>query len=142
MPAFPVPRPSRSAPPGGAPGFTLVEVLVVLVLVGLLVALTAPALLPPEPEAAPTAELLRDARRLAARRSETVFLRVAPDGSWSLEGSSSRDAGPLARGRLAELAGPGFTLEVSPLGTCGLDAPSSAAVDLPVDPLTCGPVRP
>jgi hypothetical protein len=118
------------------------ELLVVFVLVGLLVALSAPALLPPEPEAAPVAELLRDARRLAARRSETVFLRVAPDGAWSLEGSSSPEAGPLARGRLADLAGPGFRLEVSPLGTCGLDAPSSAVVDLPVDPLTCGPVRP
>lgn len=142
MPAFHVPRPSRSAPAGGAPGFTLVELLVVFVLVGLLAALTAPALLPPEPESSPVAELLRDARRLAARRSETVFLRVAPDGAWTLEGSSSRAAGPLARGRLADLAGPGFRLEVSPLGTCGLDAPSSAAVELPVDPLTCEPIGP
>jgi len=116
---------------------TLVELLVVLVLLGLGAAIVAPALLPSRPEEEPFATLLRDARRLAMRRSESLRLAVEPEGAWEIQPSGGPDPAPLAAGRLADFSGPGFTLLFSPLGTCGLDAVSSAAVQLPLDPLTC-----
>lgn len=120
-----------------ASGMTLVELLVVLVLLGLGAAIVAPALLPSRPEEEPIATLLRDGRGLAMRRSETLRLVVEPEGAWEIRPAGGLDQAPLAAGRLADLSGPGFTLLFSPLGTCGLDAVSSAAVQLPLDPLTC-----
>ncbi|MEJ2546459.1 MAG: prepilin-type N-terminal cleavage/methylation domain-containing protein [Gemmatimonadota bacterium] len=118
-------------------GMTLIELLVVLVLLGLGGALILPAILPSRPSEFPVAELLDDTRRVAMRRGEIVRLTVRPDGGWTIGSMNSLHAEPIATGRLAEPVGSSFTILISPLGTCGLDAVSSAAVSLPVDPLTC-----
>jgi prepilin-type N-terminal cleavage/methylation domain-containing protein len=78
--------------------FTLVEMLVVIVLLGLAVGLAAPALRAPRPAADGLATLLPVAREAAVRRGETVYLRVAESGAWRLEGASSAADGASARG--------------------------------------------
>src|SRR5439155_12522128 len=60
-------RSSRGLP---VRGFTLVEVLVVIVLLGLAVALVAPALIPSRHDESPLGALVRSARDAAARRQE------------------------------------------------------------------------
>ena len=122
-------------------GFTLVELLVVLVVMGLIVGLVAPALVPrPEPDERDSlAPAVRFAREAALRRSEVTYLRIEPAGDWRVEAASSHDGGPLARGRLERYRGGAATLVVSPIGTCGFDARSAPDPGLAVDPLTCEP---
>ena len=119
-------------------GFTLVEVLVVIVLLGLAVALVAPALIPSRHDESPLGALVRSARDAAARRQEVLYLRIDRSGNWLLEGAASPSAGVLASGRVEGLAGPPVTLVLSPVGTCGFDLRSLAtAPPIALDPLTC-----
>ena len=120
--------PNRSA-------FTLVELLVVLVVLGLASALVAPGLIFPEPaDTPPVDRLLRGAVDLAGAREQTVELVVDDGGAWRIEAGAPAET--LERGRL-DYDGPPFALSVSPLGTCGarpgLDPPFA------FDPLTCEP---
>lgn len=116
--------------------FTLVEMLVVIVLLGLAVGLAAPALRAPRRAAVGLATLLPLAREAAVRRGETVYLRVAESGAWQLEGASSAADGTFGSGQVPPFAGLPLTLVVSPLGSCAFDAPDAARA-LPLDPLTC-----
>ena len=124
-------------------GFTLIEMLVVLVLIGVLAGLVGPALLPAKDEPDPNAlaPVIDAAREAAVRRSETVYLRIEASGAWRIDGGASLEEGPLASGRIddARLAdGTGATLVVSPFGSCAFDVRSArAARTLPLDPLTC-----
>ncbi len=119
-------------------GFTLLEILVVLILLGLTVGLVAPSFRLPEPPAeAALAPLIRTARESALRRGETVELQLEPSGQWRIDGRSSARDGPLASGRLAAGLGAQLVLEFSPIGTC---APTVRSAPLPsgtLDPLTC-----
>ena len=128
----------------GRDGFTLVEMLVVLILMGIAVAVVAPALLPPgPPDTVSLEEPLRVARRLALTRGETVYLDLVATGEWTVVGGSSLDEGVLARGRVDSYQGPVATLVASPLGTCSYDIYSVAGGGAaPIDPLSCMPVRP
>jgi prepilin-type N-terminal cleavage/methylation domain-containing protein len=119
-------------------GFTLVEMLVVLVLLGLAAALAAPTLGSFRPARPALGSLIPGARDAAARRGETVYLRVAASGEWRLDGAASSGAAPLAAGRVAPFPGLPLTLVVSPLGACAFDLRSTdAARAIPLDPLTC-----
>lgn len=133
---FVLPRVRRSS------GFTLLEIVVVLVLLGVTAAVVAPAWVVPRD--VPTSQLelvLRETRVAAARRAETLYLSIASGGRWRLEGRTPGDV--LATGALDAYAGPPGTLVVSPLGTCGFDARSAGAVrHLVIDPLRCEPAVP
>lgn len=120
-------------------GFTLVEILVVLVLMGLAVALVAPALVPRRAaREGALATVVSRARDAAARRGETMHLTVEPSGTWRLVGAASSGAPPVAAGRLGEFDGPAFTLVASPIGTCAFDARSARAAErVALDLLTC-----
>jgi prepilin-type N-terminal cleavage/methylation domain-containing protein len=120
-------------------GFTLVEMLVVLLLMSLSAVLVAPALFrPPKPAEPPLAPLLRTAHQAAVRRAEVVYLHIVPGGEWRVRGAASPEQGDLATGRLAGFPGPGFTMVFSPIGTCALDARSAGTIrDFALDPLTC-----
>lgn len=118
-------------------GFTLVELLVVLVLMGLAVGLVAPAFRPPEPPSeSALAPLLRAGRSAAIRRGEPTLLTVERDGRWQLRGRASA-GDPLADGRIAAPRAR-FSVLFSPLGTCAPDVASAAADVIPVDALDCG----
>ena len=55
-----------------------------------------------------------------------------------MEAGSNPLQAPLATGRLQPFLTAAVTLMVSPLGSCGFDVRSAAAVDTKVlDPLTC-----
>ena len=113
-------------------GFTLVEMLVVLVLLGLAAALVAPAFTnTPAKRTTELVELIGAARDAAVRRGEVVSLHVERSGAWQVEG--------VAAGKLTTpLAAAPFTLVLSPLGSCAFDVRSDAAARaIKLDPLTC-----
>jgi prepilin-type N-terminal cleavage/methylation domain-containing protein len=121
-------------------GFTLVELLVVLVVMGLMVGLVAPAVVPrsaPD-ERGSLAPVIRFAREAAVRRSEIVHLRIDASGAWRVEGASSSEDEPLASGRIDRYGVAAATLIASPIGTCAFDVRSShTAKAFQLDPLTC-----
>lgn len=129
---------------GARSGFTLLEVLVVLILLGVAAGLVAPALRPPpRPDESGVAVLVRRARQTAARRAETIYLGLSPTGAWRIDGAASLAEGALATGVVTDYTGPPATLVISPIGTCAFDLRSSAAASaLPIDVLTCEVLAP
>ena len=118
-------------------GYTLIEVLVVLVVMGLAAALVAPALLPRRSDPAAVVTLVRHARAAAIRRAEAISLRIEA-GAWRMDGAASLQAGAIATGRLPSPPPAAVTLVFSPLGSCSPDVESAAAGQaLGLDPLTC-----
>ena len=119
-------------------GYTLIEVLVVLVVMGLAAALVAPALLPRRSDPAAVVTLVRHARAAAIRRAEAISLRIEASGAWRMDGAASIQAGAIATGRLPSPPPAAVTLVFSPLGSCSPDVESAAAGQaLGLDPLTC-----
>jgi len=131
--------------PRDASGFTLVEVVVVLIVLGLGAALVAPALTPPKARtSASLGNVIAHVQDLAVRRGETMLLQVSSGGTWTAFGTASPEEGPLGTGGL-DGAGPahGFSLLVDPLGSCGLTLDADTlGWQPPVDPLTCRPIAP
>jgi len=123
----------------GRAGFTLVEILVVLILMGIAAGLVAPAFRTPRADSADALdEPLRIARRLALSRGETVYLDLASSGEWAVHGASSLVEGPLASGRVDTYDGPSATMVASPLGTCAYDISTVATGRTePLDALSC-----
>src|ERR1700719_674131 len=103
--------------------FTLLELLVVLVLMGVAAALVAPVWLSATRQKPPRLDtLIPPARDAAVRRGEVISLRVAASGAWRMDGATSpATAPPLAAGRIDAFPGLPLTLIVSPTGTCALD---------------------
>jgi prepilin-type N-terminal cleavage/methylation domain-containing protein len=119
-------------------GFTLIEMLVVLILMGLVAVLVVPALFPRHHDQSALNALLVSAREVAARRGEVVYVHIDPTGEWRMEAGANPRQGPLATGRVEPFFTAAVTLMVSPLGSCGFDVRSAAAVGADVlDPLTC-----
>jgi prepilin-type N-terminal cleavage/methylation domain-containing protein len=119
-------------------GFTLIEMLVVLILMGLVAVLVAPALLPRHHDQSALNALLVSAREVAARRGEVVYVHIDPTGEWRMEAGANPLQAALATGRVEPFFTAAVTLMVSPLGSCGFDVRSAAAVGAGVlDPLTC-----
>jgi type II secretory pathway pseudopilin PulG len=124
-------------------GFTLLELVVVLVVLMLAAALAAPALVrPPDHRRSGLDALILGAREAAARRGETVRLSIDASGKWRLEGSASTAEAPVQSGEVEPFPGLPFTLIVSPVGSCGFDARSAAADSVVrLEPLTCTLLR-
>jgi prepilin-type N-terminal cleavage/methylation domain-containing protein len=119
-------------------GYTLIEVIVVLVLMALAAALVAPAFVTPHRPEAAIMTLIGQARALAIRRAEAMELRIEVSGAWRLDGGASQQAGPVATGAISPAPAAALTLVFSPLGSCASDvATASAAEPLHLDPLTC-----
>jgi len=99
-------------------GVTLLELIVVVVLLGLLLGVAAPAfVIPTEKEESGRSIVLTTARRAAILRAEPVTLVVDQNGDWRLDSPATAGASPIATGRLDRSAG-GLRVQVSPLGTC------------------------
>jgi len=121
-------------------GFTLVEILVVLILMGLMAGLVAPAVMPPGEADDPAhrlSELVRSSRATAVKRGEVVRLSLHSTGKWDLTGMASDPPDAAAEGQL-DIRGLTMTLLFSPLGTCAPDLVSERATAvLAFDRLTC-----
>ncbi len=129
------PSPSVRA---AARGYTLIEILVVLIVMGLAAALVAPAFIPRGKEQGALQALTERARVIAIRRGEGVSLHIESSGTWRIDGLASATEGPLATGYLPQPPVSSVTLVFSPLGTCGPDAESTVAAQaLGLNPLTC-----
>jgi hypothetical protein len=117
----------------------LLEIIVVLVILAIAAGVAAPALLPPrDPVRTGLAPLIPAAQEAAARRGETIRLRVGVSGDWRMEAASSAQDGPLTTGRVSPFAGLPLTLIVSPIGSCGFDGSSAAAAAaIPLDSMVC-----
>jgi prepilin-type N-terminal cleavage/methylation domain-containing protein len=118
-------------------GFTLVEVIVVLVLLTLAAAVVAPSLFRPHAEASELASLVRSARDAAVRRGETIHLRIDHSGAWQAMTEGSPPTELLMAGRLSDSRG-AVDILFSPLGTCAPSPETLPAQALAAfDPLTC-----
>jgi len=127
----------RSMKPLGArafrDGFTLVELLVVILLIGIAFALVVPSFALPRPETEHAVQRVVDsARRLALRRAGEVVLTFDADGAWRIEEAGGLDPDPLGSGVLARPYGEALRLRISALGACSLDGadPVRPAIDL------------
>ena len=119
-------------------GYTLIEVIVVLVLIALAAAFVAPAIIVPQDRASPITKVIGQARALAIRRAEAVELRIEPSGAWRFDGLASEQTGALGTGTISPPPNAAITLVFSPLGSCAPDVTTaSAAASVHVDPLTC-----
>jgi len=97
---------------------TLLELIVVLALLGLLLAVAAPAfVIPTEKKESALAVVLAAGRRAAILRAEPVTLIVGQNGDWRLDSPATAGASPIATGTLARSAG-ALRVQISPLGTC------------------------
>ena len=98
------------------PGFTLIEMIVVLIVVAIIAGLTAPALMrlgetsEDTSDASPLAALFRGARREAIERGTTVTVVLDPEEArFRADTAGPRGAGLLKEGQLA--LGDGVVLE-------------------------------
>jgi prepilin-type N-terminal cleavage/methylation domain-containing protein len=122
-----------------ARGFTLLELVVVLIVLSLAAALAAPALTRhPDHRESGLAGLIVSAREAAARRGETVHLTIRGSGTWRLVGAASAGDAPIQSGKVDSFPGLPLTLIVSPVGSCGFDARSVKSAEvIRLDPLSC-----
>ena len=120
-------------------GFTLLEVVVVLVLLALAAAIVAPSLLSFQPEnVSEVPALVGSTRQAAVRRGETVRLRIDRTGAWQAVAGTEPGQDPLVSGQLASRPALAIDLIFSPLGTCAPSVESAADETLAAfDPLTC-----
>lgn len=119
-------------------GYTLLEVIVVLVLLAVAAAVVAPSLLYSRPDqSSPWQTLVSQARAASVRRGVVVRLTIDRSGVWQATTGSGSELELIMTGRLADSPGAVADLLFSPLGTCGPAAPSGPETLADYDPLTC-----
>lgn len=109
-------------------GVTLLELIVVLALMGLVLAIAAPAFITPRSNASGgLTDVVATARRAAILRAEPVTLAIDSNGTWEIDGDATPNAPPIATGKIAASIG-ALRVRVSPMGTCVPDesAPGKA----------------
>lgn len=108
-------RKFRSLDSTAASGFTLLEVVVTLVLLGLAAALVAPTF---RTETAPrddSVAVLARSREMAVRRAQTLVLQIDAQGRWTL--TPVGDTTSIGSG-VIQSGGPPVRMRISPLGVC------------------------
>ena len=133
-PDTPYPAVRRCVPEAVPPGFTLLETIVVLLVIGIAFTLAAPAFPNRTTETDPLERVLELTRRTAVHRAETLTLSVAADGQWRIDDAASTRVAPLGAGTLPSYRGEMFIVKASPLGACTVE---TAASPLRLDPVRC-----
>ena len=106
-------------------GVTLLELIVVMALLGLVLAIAAPALIAPGEKREPElAAIMSAARRAALLRGQPVTL-VVDRNAWRVDADDPRASAPIASGSVESAVG-AIRVHVSPLGTCVADANGQA----------------
>lgn len=101
------PRPAR--------GFTLLEVAVTLVLIGLAAALIAPSVFREASSAPALGRVLAQAREVAVRRAQSLAFGADEQGNWKL--TTVDDTTTIGAGRF-EGPAVALRLRITPLGAC------------------------
>ena len=109
----------RLPPPGRRRGFTLLELLLVLVLLGLSAAFVLPSLRLPARAALPDSALQR-ARATAIRRGESVRLSADAAGHWTVRATADTAGTILLSGTAVISPGVGAaqSIVITTLGAC------------------------
>jgi prepilin-type N-terminal cleavage/methylation domain-containing protein len=120
-------------------GYTLIELIVVLALMGLAAALVIPVFRAHGPSTSDMQAIVTSARAAAATRGEIIYVRFEPTGDWHMVGGGSTLEGDVMGGRIRPIANVPLTLIVSPAGSCAFDVRSAAlgANTIRLDALTC-----
>ena len=117
--------PRRRQPTIHRRGLTLLELIVVIALLGLILAIAAPAIVfPSEKKESELTTIIAAARRAAVLRGEPVTVTVA-GAAWRITSDAVPSAAPIAAGSLASSIET-LRVHVSPLGTCLPEADGSA----------------
>jgi prepilin-type N-terminal cleavage/methylation domain-containing protein len=132
-PDTPHPGRERRVRQPAAPGFTLLETIVVLLLIGIAVAVAIPAFSSGPPDPDPLREVFAVARRTAVQRAQTLEVSVLADGRWSIDTGGS-PAKRLATGVLSKAPAAEMIVRVSALGACTVEWSSQA---VPFDLVRC-----
>ena len=111
MPLFSTTRRARL---GSRVAFTLLEIIVTLVILGLAAALVAPVFRTDAPDEG-LRSVLAATRETAVRRAQTLVLQVDDRGSWRIVGSG--DSAMLGTGHFAD-GTKDLRIRVNPLGAC------------------------
>ncbi len=103
----------------GRGGFTLLEIVVVMVLAALLAAAVGPSLVFRAPAEPTLDQVIAASRDAAVARSQSLRLVVTTSGDWNLRLPSPYDSA-IASGSVAKTSAPSglIDLRLSPLGTC------------------------
>ncbi len=120
-------------------GFTLIEVIVTLAVIGIALAVVAPSLILRQPEPG-LSEVLTASRRAALRRGESMTVTIDADGNWRVSPSRSLSE-TLNSGSIAPLGSVPSELLISPLGVCTVRRGRISPNDS-FNPLTCTVARP
>lgn len=121
-------------------GYTLLEVVVVLILLAVAAAVVAPSLLAPRlaPKSSSVHVVVGAVREAAVRRGEQVHLQVDRTGAWRAMAGSLPRGELLMSGRLSDLQTSPTDIVFSPLGTCAPTPESTPSEELAgLNPLTC-----
>jgi prepilin-type N-terminal cleavage/methylation domain-containing protein len=127
MPLDPTKRHGRNR----TSGFTLLEILVTLIVLGVAATLVAPVFRADAPPDDDLRAVLTGARETAVRRAQTLVLTVDQRGAWRI--SAAHDSTTVANGHLADGTG-NLQIRVTPLGAC-LNEGANAAI--PFDAVGC-----
>jgi prepilin-type N-terminal cleavage/methylation domain-containing protein len=111
MPLEPTKRHGRNR----ASGFTLLEILVTLLVLGLAAALVVPVFRTDTPPDDDLRAVLAGARETAVRRAQTLVLSVDHRGGWRI--TAAHDSNTVASGQFRDGTG-NLQLRVNPLGAC------------------------
>jgi prepilin-type N-terminal cleavage/methylation domain-containing protein len=119
-------------------GFTLLEIIVVLILLAMATAVVGPSLFYSKPVTSQLPSVLATAREVGIKRGETVRLRIDVTGAWQLTADATAQEDLLLSGRITDPMGSPVDLVISPLGTCGHSSGSSLPPGFPpLDALNC-----
>jgi prepilin-type N-terminal cleavage/methylation domain-containing protein len=111
MPLDPTKRHGRNR----TSGFTLLEILVTLIVLGVAATLVAPVFRADAPPDDDLRAVLTGARETAVRRAQTLVLTIDQRGAWKI--AAPHDSTTVANGQLGDGTG-NLQIRVTPLGAC------------------------
>jgi prepilin-type N-terminal cleavage/methylation domain-containing protein len=121
-------------------GITLLELVIVIVILGLILALVAPSMMTPASK--PESELgmvLETARRAAVVRAQPVTLSIDASGAWRVDADVNPSPTSISSGTLGTPIG-ALRVHVSAMGTC-VGEPSETATTINWNALDCRPAQ-
>ena len=118
-----------------ASGFTLLEILVTLIVLGLAAALVVPVFRAETPPDDDLRAVLTGARETAVRRAQTLVLSVDHRGAWTIV--PARDSTAVASGQFRD-GSADLRIRVNPLGAC---LNEGGTVAITVDAVGCSVPR-